>query len=148
MTIFKGSIPAVITPFSESLEIDFDCLERHIDFLISEGSHGLVSCGTTGESPTLDTMNIKKLQEFIIKKAKSRVPVMAGCGSNSTQESIDLVRHAFKSKADGVLLVTPYYNKPTQQGIIQHFEKIALSCPEMLIYLYNIPGRSMCWDIL
>ncbi len=143
MKVFKGSIPAVITPFTESLEIDFDCLERHIEFLISEGSHGLVSCGTTGESPTLDHDEHKKVTEFIIKKTNRRVPVMAGCGSNSTQESVDLVKHAFKSKADGVLLVTPYYNKPTQQGIIQHFEKIALSCPEMLIYLYNIPGRSV-----
>ena len=143
MTIFKGSIPAVITPFLYNYEIDFDSLEKHIEFLISEGSHGLVSCGTTGESPTLDHDEHKKITEFIIQKARSRVPVMAGCGSNSTKESIDLVRHANLSKADGVLLVTPYYNKPTQEGIYQHFKEIAFSCEKMPIYLYNIPGRSI-----
>ena len=115
--LFKGSIPAVITPFDEKLQIDYDDLSQHIEFLITEGSHGLVSCGTTGESPTLNHDEHKKLTEFMINQAKGRVPVMAGCGSNSTEESIDFVKHAFKSGASASLLVSPYYNKPTQLGL-------------------------------
>ncbi len=141
--IFKGSIPAVITPFSKSLEIDFDSLAKHIDFLISEGSHGLVSCGTTGESPTLSHDEHKKVTEFIIKKCNGRIPVMAGCGSNSTTETIDLVQHAKKSNANATLLVTPYYNKPSDEGLYKHFKKIAESCGNFPIYLYDIPGRSV-----
>ena len=120
--MFEGSIPAVITPFDKNEEIDFDSLESHIEFLISEGSHGLVSCGTTGESPTLDHDEHKIVTEFIINKSKGRVPVMAGCGSNSTKESIDFVHHAYKSGAKATLLVTPYYNKPTQKGLYEHFQ--------------------------
>ena len=141
--LFKGSIPAIITPFDSNFEVNYDELANHIEFLISEGSHGLVSCGTTGESPTLDHNEHKKVTEFIIKQSKKRIPVMAGCGSNSTQESIDLVEHAFKAGASGTLLVTPYYNKPTQNGLYQHFKKIANSCEKFPIYLYNIPGRSV-----
>ncbi len=141
--MFEGSIPAVITPFSKNDEIDFDSLENHIEFLISEGSHGLVSCGTTGESPTLNHEEHKKVTEFIINKSNGRVPVMAGCGSNSTKESIDFVNHAYNSGANGVLLVTPYYNKPTQKGLYEHFRLIAQSCPKIPNYLYNIPGRSV-----
>ena len=141
--MFEGSIPAVITPFDKNEEIDFDSLESHIEFLISEGSHGLVSCGTTGESPTLDHDEHKMVTEFIINKSKGRVPVMAGCGSNSTKESIDFVNHAYKSGAKATLLVTPYYNKPTQRGLYEHFRLIANSCPKIPNYLYNIPGRSV-----
>ncbi len=141
--IFKGSIPAVITPFEENFKIDFDSLGNHINFLISKGSSGLVSCGTTGESPTLDHDEHKKVTEFIIKQSKGKVPVMAGCGSNSTNESIDLVDHAYQSGASSVLLVSPYYNKPTQEGLYQHFKAISDSCPKIPIYLYNIPGRSV-----
>ena len=141
--MFEGSIPAVITPFDKSNVIDYDSLDRHIEFLISEGSHGLVSCGTTGESPTLNHDEHKKVTEFIINKSKGRIPVMAGCGSNSTEESIDFVNHAYKSGANGTLLVTPYYNKPTQRGLYEHFRLIAESCPEIPNYLYNIPGRSV-----
>ena len=141
--MFKGSIPAVITPFQKNKDIDFDQLSKHINFLINEGSHGLVSCGTTGESPTLDHEEHKLVTEKIIDFAKSRVPVMAGCGSNSTKESIELVKHAKLSGANAVLLVSPYYNKPTQEGLFLHFSKIADSVPDMPIYLYNIPGRSV-----
>lgn len=141
--IFKGSIPAVITPFTEDLEIDFDSLEKHVNFLIDEGSHGLVSCGTTGESPTLSHEEHKKVTEFIIKTCNFRVPVMAGCGSNSTLETLEFVKHASKSKADGALLVTPYYNKPTQAGLYQHFSTVAKNNKELPIYLYDIPGRSV-----
>ncbi len=140
--IFKGSIPAVITPFTKNREIDFDSLEKHVNFLINEGSHGLVSCGTTGESPTLNHEEHKKVTEFIIKICNSRVPVMAGCGSNSTLETSEFVKHASKFKADGVLLVTPYYNKPTQDGLYEHFSTVAQNNKDMPIYLYDIPGRS------
>ncbi|MBS91621.1 MAG: 4-hydroxy-tetrahydrodipicolinate synthase [Rickettsiales bacterium] len=141
--MFKGSIPAVITPFDKNLKIDFDCLAKHIDFLIAGDSHGLVSCGTTGESPTLSHDEHKKVTEFIIKQSKGRVPVMAGCGSNSTEESIDLVKHAMKSGASAALLVSPYYNKPSQNGLYMHFKNVADACPKLPIYLYNIPGRSV-----
>ena len=140
--IFKGSIPAVITPFTKNFDVDFDALEEHINFLINEGSHGLVSCGTTGESPTLSHDEHKKVTEFIIKKSDSRVPVMAGCGSNSTIETLDLVDHAKKSKSDAALLVTPYYNKPSQEGLYNHYETIANKI-NLPIYLYDIPGRSI-----
>ena len=141
--LFKGSIPAVITPFDRNYEIDYDILGNHIDFLISEGSHGLVSCGTTGESPTLSHDEHKNVTEFVIKRSNKRVPVMAGCGSNSTEESVDFVKHAHHSGASGSLIVTPYYNKPTQQGLFKHFKTIADSCQELPMYLYNIPGRSV-----
>jgi 4-hydroxy-tetrahydrodipicolinate synthase len=140
--VFKGSIPAVITPFDENKSIDFDNLNKHIDFLIDEESHGLVSCGTTGESPTLDHDEHKKITEVIIKRSNKKVPVMAGCGSNSTKESIELVKHAQSAGADASLLVSPYYNKPSQEGLFQHFSEIANSVPSFPIYLYNIPGRS------
>ncbi|MAY90598.1 MAG: 4-hydroxy-tetrahydrodipicolinate synthase, partial [Rickettsiales bacterium] len=114
--MFKGSIPAVITPFDNE-SIDYDSLQVHIDFLIKEGSHGLVSCGTTGESPTLDHDEHKKVTEFLVKHSSNKVPVMAGCGSNSTKESIELVHHAKNIGANAALLVSPYYNKPTQEGL-------------------------------
>ncbi len=141
--MFKGSIPAVITPFEKSGSVDYDKLEKHIDFLIDEGSHGLVSCGTTGESPTLSHDEHKKVTETIFKRASKRVPVMGGCGSNSTSESIELVKHSKKTGLEGVLLVSPYYNKPTQDGLFQHFNSIARSSDNIPIYLYNIPGRSI-----
>ena len=140
---FKGSIPAVITPFHKNLDIDFDSLGNHVDFLIENGSHGLVSCGTTGESPTLSHDEHMLVTEFIIKRANNRVPVMAGCGSNSTKESVELSKHAHSSGAKGNLLVTPYYNKPTEMGLYEHFKTIAESSPSLPVYLYNIPGRSI-----
>lgn len=139
---FIGSIPAVITPFDDNGAINFDQLETHIDFLISEGSHGLVSCGTTGESPTLDHDEHKLVTESILKFSKGRVPVMSGCGSNSTKESIELVKHSEKIGVNAVLLVTPYYNKPSQNGLFEHFREIANSS-SLPIYVYNIPGRSV-----
>ena len=139
---FCGSIPAVITPFDKNFEIDLDSLEKHINFLISNGVHGLVSCGTTGESPTLTHDEHKLVTEKILSFSKGKVPVMSGCGSNSTKESIDLVKHSESIGVNAVLLVTPYYNKPTQQGIIKHFKSIAQNT-KLPIYLYNIPGRSV-----
>jgi len=143
MKKFYGSIPAIITPFLKNFEIDFDKLAKHINFLIDAGSHGIVSCGTTGESPTLSHEEHKTVTEFIIKIVNKRVPVMAGCGSNSTFETVDLVRHAYAAKADAVLLVSPYYNKPTQIGLFNHFKTVSEKCPNIGIYLYNIPGRSI-----
>ena len=141
--MFKGSIPAVITPFDKNRSIDYDKLNNHIDFLIDQQSHGLVSCGTTGESPTLDHEEHKRITEVIIKRSNKKVPVMAGCGSNSTKESIELVKHAQSVGANASLLVSPYYNKPSQGGLFQHFSEIANSVPSLPIYLYNIPGRSV-----
>lgn len=141
--IFKGSIPAVVTPFDKKSNVDYDSLAKHIDFLIDNGSHGLVSCGTTGESPTLSHEEHKLVTKFIIEKSSGRVPVMAGCGSNSTKESVELTKHAYSAGASGNLLVTPYYNKPTEEGLYYHFKTIADSCPELPTYLYNIPGRSI-----
>ena len=141
--MFKGSIPAIITPFDKHKGIDFESLENHIDFLINQGSNGLVSCGTTGESPTLNHDEHMEVTEFIIEKAKKRVPVMAGCGSNSTKESLELVKHAASVGADATLLVSPYYNKPTQSGLYEHFSSIARVVPEIDIFIYNIPSRSV-----
>ena len=115
--MFKGSIPAVITPFIED-KVDYDSLTRVLDHLIDNGSHGLVPCGTTGESPTLSHDEHKKIIEETIRIADKRVPVIAGTGSNNTIEAIEFTNHAEKSGADGALVVTPYYNKPTQSCLL------------------------------
>ena len=106
--------------------------------LIKDGNDGIVLAGTTGESPTLNHDEHKKVTEYIINQAKGRVPVMGGCGSNSTEESIDFVKHAFKSGASASLLVSPYYNKPTQLGLYEHFKKVAEACKNLPVYLYNL----------
>ncbi len=140
MTI-KGSITALITPFASGA-FDEDAFRRLIEWQIAEGTHGLVPCGTTGESPTLSHDEHKHVIEVCIKTARGRVPVIAGTGSNATDEAIELSQHAEKAGADAVLIVTPYYNKPTQEGLYQHFKAIndALGIP---ILIYNIPGRSV-----
>ena len=139
--IFKGSIPALITPFKEG-KVDYESFNRIIDWSINEGSHGFVPCGTTGESPTLSHEEHKKIIEECIKTVDNRVPVIAGTGSNSTEEAIDLTVHAEKSGANAALVVTPYYNKPTQEGLFLHFSFIARST-KIPIIIYNIPGRSV-----
>lgn len=138
---FKGSIPALITPFKDGA-FDEDAFRSHVSWQIAEGSTGLVPVGTTGESPTLSHTEHKRVVEACIAEAKGRVPVMAGAGSNNTTEAIDLARHAEKAGADAVLVVTPYYNKPNQEGLYQHFKAIndAIGIP---IYIYNIPPRSV-----
>ena len=138
---FRGSITALITPFANG-RVDDDAFERLIDWQIAEGTHGLVPVGTTGESPTLDYDEHMHVIELAIKTARGRVPVIAGTGSNSTQEAVEMSRHAERLGADAVLIVTPYYNKPTQEGLYQHYKAIddALSIP---IVIYNIPGRSV-----
>lgn len=139
--MFKGSITALITPFKNGA-LDEAGLARFVEWQIAEGTHGLVPVGTTGESPTLSHDEHKRVVEITIATAKKRVPVIAGAGSNSTDEAIELSRHARKAGADAVLIVTPYYNKPTQEGLYQHYKAIndAVDIP---IIIYNIPGRSV-----
>ncbi|RMF07059.1 MAG: 4-hydroxy-tetrahydrodipicolinate synthase, partial [Alphaproteobacteria bacterium] len=138
---FKGSFTALITPFSNG-GIDEDAFEKLVNWQIEQGTHGLVPVGTTGESPTLTHDEHKRVVELCISVAAGRVPVIAGAGSNSTAEAIDLAAHAKEAGADGVLVVTPYYNKPTQEGLYQHYKAIndAVDIP---IIIYNIPGRSV-----
>ncbi len=139
--MFKGSIPAVITPFDGN-EVDYESLVKVLNHLIDNGSHGLVPCGTTGESPTLSHEEHKKIIEETIRISDKRVPVIAGTGSNNTLEAIEFTHHAKKSGADAALVVTPYYNKPTQSGLYEHFKTIANKI-KIPIIIYNIPGRSI-----
>jgi len=140
--MFKGSMPALITPFTQEGAVDEDAFAAHVEWQIAEGSHGLVPVGTTGESPTLTHDEHKRVVELCVEVANKRVPVIAGAGSNSTFETVDLVRHAEKAGADAALVVTPYYNKPTQKGLYAHFAAVA-EASSLPIVIYNIPGRSV-----
>ena len=139
--MFKGSFVALATPFVNG-KVDDDAFQSFVDWQVNEGTHGLVPCGTTGESPTLTHPEHKHVTELCIKAAAGRVPVLAGAGSNSTSEAVDLAKHAESTGADAILVVTPYYNKPTQNGLFAHYEAInnAVGLP---IIVYNIPGRSV-----
>ena len=139
--MFKGSFTALITPFKGDA-LDEEALRRIVEWQIAEGTHGLVPVGTTGESPTLSHEEHKRVVEITIETARKRVPIIAGAGSNSTAEAIELSQHAQEAGADAVLVVTPYYNKPMQEGLYQHFKAIndAIDIP---IFIYNIPGRSV-----
>ena len=139
--MFKGSHTALITPFKNN-EIDEKSFRSLIDFQISEGIHGLVPVGTTGESPTLSHIEHKKAVEICIDQVAGRVPIIAGTGSNNTEEAIDLTLHAEKAGANAALVVTPYYNKPSQKGLYEHFIAISEST-KLPIIIYNIPGRSV-----
>ena len=139
--MFKGSLVALITPFREG-GVDEKAFQDFVEWQISEGTHGLVPCGTTGESPTLSHDEHKRVTELCIEAAAGRVPVVAGAGSNSTAEAIDLAHHAKQAGADGVLVVTPYYNKPNQDGLYAHFKAIN-DAVEIPIIIYNIPPRSV-----
>lgn len=139
--MFKGSIPALITPF-DSGEVDYDSFNKIIEWSILEGSNGFVPCGTTGESPTLSHDEHKKIVEECVLIVDDRVPVIAGTGSNNTIEAIEFTNHAESCGANAALVVTPYYNKPTQEGLYAHFKKIADST-NLPIIIYNIPGRSV-----
>lgn len=138
--MFKGSITALVTPFKNG-SVDEESLARLVDWQITEGTHGLVPTGTTGESPTLDFDEHKRVIEVAIETANGRVPVIAGTGSNATEEAIELSQHAEKAGANGILIVNPYYNKPSQEGLYQHFKAIndKVGIP---IVIYNIPGRT------
>lgn len=136
---FYGSIPALITPMTDD-GLDEDAFQAFVDWQIKEGSTGLVPVGTTGESPTVDHTEHRRVVELAIEVAKGRVPVIAGAGSNSTAEAIGLIRHAEKAGADAALVVLPYYNKPTQEGLYQHFKAVH-DAADLPIVIYNIPGR-------
>jgi len=138
--MFSGSICALITPFNDG-NVDENAFGNLIDWQIAEGTNGLVPMGTTGESPTLSHDEHKRVVELCIEVADGRVPVIAGAGSNSTAEAIELAEHAKKAGTDAALAVTPYYNKPTQEGLYRHFE--ALNSVGIPIIIYNIPGRSV-----
>ena len=140
--MFKGSIPALITPFTDDGAIDADGFQKFCDWQITEGSHGLVPVGTTGESPTLSHDEHRQVVKLCVEAADKRVPVIAGAGSNNTKEAIGLVQYAQKVGADGVLVVTPYYNKPSQVGLFAHFKAIH-DASDLPIVIYNIPGRSV-----
>lgn len=138
--MLKGSMPALVTPFKDGA-VDFDTLKRLVDWQIEQGSHGLVPVGTTGESPTLTHEEHEAVVETVVKQAAGRVPVVAGAGSNNTAETVRFMKHAKSVGADAALVVTPYYNKPTQSGQIAHFTA-AHEAADLPIVIYNIPGRS------
>ncbi|RCW27589.1 4-hydroxy-tetrahydrodipicolinate synthase [Ciceribacter lividus] len=140
--MFQGSIPALVTPFTETGAVDEAAFAAHVEWQIAEGSTGLVPVGTTGESPTLSHAEHKRVVELCVEAAKKRVPVIAGAGSNNTNEAIELAQHAEAVGADALLVVTPYYNKPTQKGLFAHFAAVA-DAVKLPIFIYNIPGRSV-----
>lgn len=139
--MFKGSMPALITPFKNG-KVDEDALKALVEWHIAEGSHGLVPVGTTGESPTLTHDEHERVIEVVVQTVAGRIPVIAGAGSNNTVEAIRFAQFAEKVGADGALVVTPYYNKPTQRGLIAHFTAVH-DASDIPIIIYNIPGRSV-----
>ena len=139
--MFSGSIPALITPFKNGA-VDIKALEKLVEWHITEGSNGLVAVGTTGESPTLTHDEHRKVIEIVVKTNSGRIPIIAGAGSNNTAESIELLKFASHIGADGALVVTPYYNKPNQRGLLKHFSALN-STSDLPIIIYNIPGRSV-----
>ncbi|ETX30459.1 4-hydroxy-tetrahydrodipicolinate synthase [Roseivivax isoporae] len=138
--MFKGSMPALVTPFKDGA-VDFETLKRLVDWHVEQGSHGLVPVGTTGESPTLSHEEHEAVVETVVRQADGRIPVIAGAGSNNTTEAMRFLMHAERVGASGALVVTPYYNKPTQAGLYAHFKMLHDSCT-LPIIIYNIPGRS------
>ncbi|MEM9031768.1 MAG: 4-hydroxy-tetrahydrodipicolinate synthase [Pseudomonadota bacterium] len=139
--MLKGSLTALVTPMSNG-EVDYEALEKLVEWQIGEGTHGLVPVGTTGESPTLSHAEHHRVVEVVVKSASGRVPVVAGTGSNNTTEAIALIQHAESVGADAALVVTPYYNKPTQAGLEAHYRALH-DCCGLPIIIYNIPGRSV-----
>jgi len=139
--MFKGSLPALVTPFKNG-EVDYETLKKLVEWHIGEGSHGFVPVGTTGESPTLTHEEHERVIEVVVEAVAGRVPVIAGAGSNNTLEGIRLIQHAERVGADAALVVTPYYNKPTQRGLVAHFTALH-DCCALPIIIYNIPGRSV-----
>ncbi len=137
---FAGSIVAIVTPFLGD-QVDFAALKKHIDWLIAEGTQGIVPCGTTGESATFDHGEQHKVIGEVVQHVRGRVPVIAGAGSNSTREAVSLAQAAEKLGADGILTITPYYNKPNQEGLYQHFAAVR-AATKLPMVLYNVPGRT------
>jgi 4-hydroxy-tetrahydrodipicolinate synthase len=140
--MFKGSLVALVTPMTENGAVDEDAFARFVEWQIREGTQGVVPVGTTGESPTLSHDEHKRVVEIAVKVANGRVPVIAGAGSNSTAEAIDFSRHAKAAGAQATLIVTPYYNKPMQEGMFLHYTAIA-DAVDLPIFIYNIPARSV-----
>ena len=138
--MFKGSLPALVTPFKNGA-VDYDTLKKLVEWHIGEGSHGIVPVGTTGESPTLSHEEHESVVEEVVRAVNGRIPVIAGAGSNNTVESMRFIQHAQKVGANGALVVTPYYNRPTQRGLIAHYTAVH-DCCDLPIIIYNIPGRS------
>lgn len=138
--MFQGAMVAIVTPFKNG-EVDEVGLRELIEFQIANGTHGIVPCGTTGESATLSFIEHERVVDITIEQVNKRVPVIAGTGSNNTEEAVRLTRHAKDAGASGALMISPYYNKPTQEGLYRHFEKVARSV-DIPIILYNIPGRT------
>jgi 4-hydroxy-tetrahydrodipicolinate synthase len=141
--MFHGSMVALVTPMAEDGSLDWTALRQLIDWHIEQGTDAIVAVGTTGESPTLDVEEHSEVLRVVVEHARARIPVIAGTGANSTREAIELTRTAEKVGADACLLVTPYYNKPTQEGLYRHFKAIAEAVPIPQI-LYNVPGRTAC----
>ena len=139
--MFKGSMPALVTPFQDGA-VDLDTLKKLVEWHIDQGSHGLVPVGTTGESPTLTHEEHELVIDTVVKTAAGRIPVIAGAGSNNTVEAMRFVQFAAAAGADAALVVTPYYNKPTQRGLMAHYEALH-ACADIPIIIYNIPGRSV-----
>lgn len=144
--VFQGSMVALVTPMADDGAIDYDALAKLVEFHIEKKTDVLVAAGTTGESATLDFPEHNEVIRFVVEQARGRVPVIAGTGANSTKEALELTQEAKKNGADGCLLVTPYYNKPPQEGLFRHYEHIAkrVAIPQIL---YNVPGRTAC-DLL
>ena len=139
--MLKGSLPALVTPFSNG-KLDLDALKKLVEWHIAEGTHGLVPVGTTGESPTLSHIEHETVVSEVVRAAAGRIPIVAGAGSNNTSESERFLQHAESVGADAALVVTPYYNKPTQRGLIAHYTALH-DCCSLPIIIYNIPGRSV-----
>lgn len=140
--MLKGSITALVTPFDDNGNFDEKSFRSFVDWQIKQGTQGLVPVGTTGETPTLSHAEHKRVIEVCVEVSAGRVPVLAGAGSNSTHEAIELSQHAEQAGADAVLIVTPYYNKPNQRGMYEHFAAVA-RCVDIPLVIYNIPGRSI-----
>lgn len=139
--MFRGSIVALVTPFRDDESLDLTKLRELVDLHVESGTHGLVPCGTTGESPTLTHEEHHTVVDEVIRASDGRIPVIAGTGSNSTREALELTRHAKASGADAALVITPYYNRPTQEGLIRHFLVVA-EAVDIPIIIYNVPGRT------
>jgi 4-hydroxy-tetrahydrodipicolinate synthase len=139
----QGSIPALITPMLADGQVDYPTLRKLIDWHVAEGTDGLVIVGTSGESPTVTVDEHREILRVSVEQAAKRIPIIAGCGANSTAEAISLAKYAESIGADAQLQVVPYYNKPTQEGLFQHFKAIAEATPKLPVILYNVPGRTV-----
>lgn len=138
--MFTGSIVAIVTPFKDG-EVDYGKLEELVEFHVENGTNGILPCGTTGESPTLSHAEHEKVVRVVVEKTNGRIPVLAGTGSNNTKEAIRLTKYAKETGADGALMITPYYNKPTQNGLYLHYKAVAEEV-DIPIILYNVPSRT------